>query len=297
MSQVEALAPDVADSAESVATEEITVCICTYRRLELLERLLVAVAAQRTDGLFRYSCVIVDNDASESARELVERLQLTFPVPIRYAVEPARNFALVRNRAVGMATGNLFAFIDDDEVPNEDWLLQMLGLLHRTGADAVLGPVRPYFENEPPSWIVRSRICERAAHPTGMALHWRQTRTGNVLLRAALINEDGIRFDPAYASGGKMWTSSVGLPRRARSSCGARTRRCMSLCRSRVSAAVITSSGRCCRAEFPPAIRSRRILPGKNRGRRESFGCCSELHGRPARALSLWRSHWNDVSH
>jgi len=203
LSQVEALASDTADTTESVATDEITVCICTYRRQELLERLLVAVAAQRTDGLFQYSCVIVDNDERESAREVVERLQPTFPVPIRYAVEPARNFAMVRNRAVGMAAGSLFAFVDDDEVPNEDWLLQMLRVLRRSGADAVLGPVRPYFKDEPPSWIVRSRICERPAHPTGMALHWWQTRTGNVLLRAAVINEEGIQFDPAYASGGE----------------------------------------------------------------------------------------------
>lgn len=184
-------------------SDEITVCICSYRRPKLLERLLAAVAVQQTDGLFRFSCVVIDNDASESARPVIERLHPAFPVPIRYAVEPLRNFALARNRALSLVSGQFVAFIDDDEVPREDWLLQLWRTLHDYGADAVLGPVRPYFEAQPPSWIVRSRICERPAHETGSTLAWSQTRTGNVLLKYAIVTEDGIRFDPAYATGGE----------------------------------------------------------------------------------------------
>jgi glycosyltransferase involved in cell wall biosynthesis len=191
------------DAGARVDTDEITVCVCTYRRPELLERLLEALAKQQTDGLFTFSCAVVDNDAAGSGRAVVERLQPAFPVEIRYAVEPARNFALARNHALSLVRGNLLAFIDDDEVPNEDWLLLMWRALQQYQADAVLGPVRPYFETEPPSWIVRSRICERPSHPTGDRLHWKQTRTGNVLLRAAMVVRDGIRFDPAFATGGE----------------------------------------------------------------------------------------------
>ena len=190
------------DSAVAVETDEITICVCSYRRPELLGRLLSVLALQRTDGLFTFSCAVVDNDASASARTVVERLQPTFPVPIRYAVEPTRNFAVVRNHALSMVRGKFLAFIDDDEVPREDWLVQLWQTLHQYQADAVLGPVRPYFESQPPSWVVRSRVCERPVHPTGSMLHWRQTRTGNVLLRTVIV-EDGVRFDPAYATGGE----------------------------------------------------------------------------------------------
>jgi glycosyltransferase involved in cell wall biosynthesis len=183
--------------------DEITVCICSYRRPELLERLLAALSKQRTDGWFTFSCAVVDNDESASARSVVERLQPTYPVPLRYAVEPARNFALARNRALGMVSGKLLAFIDDDEVPPEDWLLQLWQTLYQYGADAVLGPVRPYFERQPPAWVVRSRVCERPSHPTGSLLHWTKTRTGNVLLHMSVVREDGIWFDPAYGTGGE----------------------------------------------------------------------------------------------
>ncbi len=186
-----------------LAVDEITVCVCSYRRPELLERLLAALALQQTDGLFSFSCAIVDNDPSGSARNVVERSQLKFSVPIRYALEPARNIALARNRALSLVRGNFLAFIDDDEVPREDWLLQLWRTLHQSKADAVLGPVRPYFEREAPSWIVRSRICERASLITGTTVHWRQTRTGNVLLRTGIVVENGIQFDPAFATGGE----------------------------------------------------------------------------------------------
>ncbi len=191
------------DTGMTVKTEEITVCVCSYRRPELLERLLAALAVQQTHGSFRFSCAVVDNDASASARTVVERLQPTFPVAIRYAVEPTRNLALVRNHAFSLVNGKFLAFIDDDEVPREDWLMQLWRTLHQYQADAVLGPVRPYFETRPPSWVVRSRICERPSHATGSMLHWRQTRTGNVLLRTAIVVEAGVWFDPEYATGGE----------------------------------------------------------------------------------------------
>ena len=42
--------------------ERISVCICTYRRAELLRRLLKALLHQDTGGLFEHSVVVVDND-------------------------------------------------------------------------------------------------------------------------------------------------------------------------------------------------------------------------------------------
>src|SRR5438445_6282864 len=142
---------------------------------------------QRTDNQFTFTCAIVDNDKSGSALPVIERLQATFPVAVRYTVEPARNFAIARNRALSLLDGMFLAFIDDDEVPQEDWLLQLWRTLHQYQVDAVLGPVRPYFESTPPAWIVKSRICERPSHVTGTKLHWKQTRTGNVLLRADVV--------------------------------------------------------------------------------------------------------------
>lgn len=47
-------------------------CICTYKKPELLRRLLSKLDSQETESLFDSSIVIVDNDWSASARQTVQ---------------------------------------------------------------------------------------------------------------------------------------------------------------------------------------------------------------------------------
>ena len=122
---------------------------------------------------------------------------------MRYECEPERNFAIVRNRAVDSADGDFIAFVDDDEVPVDTWLLKLVETLHRSGCEGVLGPVRPYFEEKVPRWLQRSGLCDRPALSTGTMLTWGQCRTGNVLLSRQIFNEGKIRFDPAFRTGGE----------------------------------------------------------------------------------------------
>src|SRR5687768_10946656 len=103
--------------------DHITVCICTYRRPRMLMHLLGRLQNQDTDGQFTYSLVVVDNDAAESARPAVEACMQQSAVPMRYLCEPERNISSARNRAVTSAAGAFVALIDDDEFPEESWLL------------------------------------------------------------------------------------------------------------------------------------------------------------------------------
>ena len=48
----------------------ITICICTYRRPELLRRLLAALQTLESDGRFSHSVVVADNDAERSAHKV-----------------------------------------------------------------------------------------------------------------------------------------------------------------------------------------------------------------------------------
>ena len=50
----------------------ICICICTYKRPEYLLRLLKKLEKQKTEDLFDYSIVVVDNDSSESAKQIVK---------------------------------------------------------------------------------------------------------------------------------------------------------------------------------------------------------------------------------
>ncbi len=84
--------------------KHISVCICTYRRPELLKKLLSKLEQQETNGLFDYSAVVVDNDVAESARNTVESFAKQSSLAISYHVQPEQNIALARNKAVENAS-------------------------------------------------------------------------------------------------------------------------------------------------------------------------------------------------
>jgi succinoglycan biosynthesis protein ExoM len=176
----------------------ITVCICTYKRPTRLGVLLTTLQSQATRGAFTYSIVVVDNDIDTSAQAVVAACGATAVVPIEYYCQAQKNIALTRNKAVEHARGQFFAFIDDDEVPVDDWLHNLHATSCRYEADAVLGPVRPRFECDPPPWIVRAQLFERPSYPTGTVLPWNETRTGNVLFRASVFETRGHRFRPEF---------------------------------------------------------------------------------------------------
>jgi glycosyltransferase involved in cell wall biosynthesis len=181
----------------------ISVCICTYKRPQLLAHLLNELQKQTIDQLFTFSIVVVDNDSSHSAQKTVEAFREGSLVPVEYCNEPEQNIALARNRAVQNAKGNLIAFIDDDEFPHERWLLNLYTALLAYKADAVLGPVKPHFETTPPPWIVKGKICERKSFKTGTVLrNASDTRTGNALLQKILFGNDTDLFSPAFGRTG-----------------------------------------------------------------------------------------------
>jgi len=181
----------------------ITVCVCTFRRPEMLRRLLGEVERQRTDDRFTHSIVVADNDREQSSRSVVAEFARKSPVEATYCSEPRQNIALARNKALEHAKGDYIAFIDDDEFPASDWLLIMLKTCEDYQAAGVLGPVRPHFDRPPPRWIIAGRFCERPEHPTGRVMDWEECRTGNVLFRREILDGEPLAFKPEFGSGGE----------------------------------------------------------------------------------------------
>jgi succinoglycan biosynthesis protein ExoM len=176
--------------------DHITVCICTFKRPQLLATLLGTIESLALEGLFTISVCIVDNDSSQSAWEVVSAFSRGASIPVRYVSEPEQNIARARNRAVENAEGSHIAFIDDDEIPEERWLTSLYGMWKKTNASGVLGPVLPLYQAPPPSWIVKGKILERPAKKL-------DTRTGNVLLERRLFDQEGHRFNVNYGRGGE----------------------------------------------------------------------------------------------
>jgi succinoglycan biosynthesis protein ExoM len=160
----------------------VAIGICTFKRRELLAQLLRGVSELTFSKMAapEISVVVVDNDASRSAEEICGAAPQRWP--IKYTVEPQRNMASVRNRAVAEAGDvDFVALLDDDEVPTPRWLDELLSVQATFAADVVSGPVTPVFAADTPEWIRSGGFFDRPRFATGHVMD--KCSTNNVLVR------------------------------------------------------------------------------------------------------------------
>jgi len=178
----------------------VALCVVTYRRPAGLARLLDALQNLRLpEGAPDVRLVVVDNDPEASARGVCDGVAAGLPFSIRYLVEKRRGIPQARNAALGavLGTADFVAFVDDDEVPEPDWLAELLRVQRAFDADAVTGPCLPRFDAPPPSWIEKGGFFDLPRWPTGRPLHF--AYTGNVLIRERSVATMEELFDERLA--------------------------------------------------------------------------------------------------
>lgn len=118
---------------------EVSVLIPTFRRPDSFVRAVRSVFAQR--GVASFEVIAIDNSPEGSAVAAFQKLAAEAPVSFRWAHEPKPGVAQARNAAVQLATGELVAWLDDDEEASPDWLASLIAVREETGAQSVFGPV------------------------------------------------------------------------------------------------------------------------------------------------------------
>jgi glycosyltransferase involved in cell wall biosynthesis len=100
----------------------VSVVVPTYRRDDLLDRCLAALAAQEFDPA-AYEVVVCDDAASETTRRVVASWAARSCAPVRYLpVCGTQGPAAARNRGWRAAHGDIIAFTDDDCIADPGWL-------------------------------------------------------------------------------------------------------------------------------------------------------------------------------
>ncbi|MCE9630538.1 MAG: glycosyltransferase [Planctomycetia bacterium] len=121
----------------------ILVAVLTFRRSRELAEFLEGYSRVELPPDADVTLLVVDNDAQGSGRATVDAYRDRIP-GTQYVVEPRVGIPVARNRALREAlasNANAVCFIDDDEVPEPDWLVNLAGEWRRSGAELVGGPV------------------------------------------------------------------------------------------------------------------------------------------------------------
>jgi succinoglycan biosynthesis protein ExoM len=184
----------------------VAVCICTFRNPDGLQALLQGLDSQLLDTVRDedLTIAVVDNDAGASAGPVLKKYAAAGRFKLSSANQPKRGLSSARNSALDLAfasQADLFAFLDDDEVPSERWLQALVDGFKEPSRVIAVGPLEPRFESPPPRWIIAGDFfhhrCSDADEDTA-------GYTGNVMMRTAAIAASGVRFDEALnAIGGE----------------------------------------------------------------------------------------------
>ncbi len=138
----------------------VSVVVPTYRRPELLERCLTALAAQDLEP-GAYEVIIADNAGDPTTRRQVEARPGFRWVDGSHARGPAA----ARNAGWRAARGAIIAFTDDDCVPDPGWLCAILTAAE-DGRAAGWGSIRMPLPQRPTDYERNEAGLERAEFAT-----------------------------------------------------------------------------------------------------------------------------------
>lgn len=93
----------------------VSIVICTANRAESLDRTLRSLRQLRYQW---FEVVVVDGSRDQQSAQVVAK----HPDAIRYVLCPELNLSMSRNIGIAHARGDIVAFIDDDAIPEPDWL-------------------------------------------------------------------------------------------------------------------------------------------------------------------------------
>ncbi len=186
-------------SAEATSKKplNIAVGVLTYRRPDGIAKLLDVMTRQihHPARPYHFTMVIVDNDATGSARTTVEGFSQTGAYDLLYIIEPNQGIPFARNRAMDSAPHgtDLFCFLDDDEWPVDGWLDAMLETREKNDGDCVYGPVQPVYPENPPEYFIKARVFERKKNLDGQRINY--AASNNVMFDYPLIRSWNLRFE------------------------------------------------------------------------------------------------------
>jgi glycosyltransferase involved in cell wall biosynthesis len=107
------------------AQPSISVVAATYNRLPLLQKLLRALSVQ-TLGQDSFEVIIVDDGSTDETVSYLRDFAEAHAGWCRYSLNQRQGPGAARNRGWRMASSQLIAFTDDDTVPFDNWLEELL---------------------------------------------------------------------------------------------------------------------------------------------------------------------------
>lgn len=176
---------------EPFSTVRLTIQLCTYKRPQLLARVLEACFEQSAPA-DAYEVVLVNDGSPDETPAVIERMRPLARCGFTVVHQENAGLARARNAGLAQSRGERIAFIDDDVLPTPVFVAEHLRSDARHGDVIVRGAVintASFDRLPPPIWSIANYSAN---------YFW----TSNVSLRRSRLDRAGGRFDESFAEYG-----------------------------------------------------------------------------------------------
>ncbi|HWF52703.1 MAG TPA: glycosyltransferase [Solirubrobacteraceae bacterium] len=169
----------------------VSVLICTYNGARTLGETCAAVSRLDYPDV---EVIVVDDGSTDDSARIAEHYGS------RVISTDNRGLSSARNTALAAATGEIVAFLDDDAMPDPDWLTYLVDTFARTDFAAVGGPNLPV----PGDGAVADAVAAAPGNPIHVLVGDREAEhipgCNSAFRTSALREIDG--FDPQFRTAG-----------------------------------------------------------------------------------------------
>jgi O-antigen biosynthesis protein len=181
-----------ASQASASTAPRVSVIVCTYNGSATLRACLEGVLAVRYPD---YEVIVVSDGSTDGSSDIARQYS-----GVKVIETPQRGLAAARNTGMEAATGEILAYIDDDAIPDPDWLTHLAASFGDDSFVAAGGP-----NVLPPG---ASAVAECVANAPGGPTHVLVSDTEaehipgcNMAVRKTALEEIG-GFDPQFRAAG-----------------------------------------------------------------------------------------------
>ncbi len=132
---------------------KLTLSICTHNHLAALKQTLAGLHDLHSpEG--PWEILIIDNASTDGTGDwLAQGGWQRIAIDCRIVQESQLGVAHARNRALAEAKGDYVVFLDDDETPEPDWLVNLEQVIDVSQPAAIGGRIRAHMQGSRPDWL------------------------------------------------------------------------------------------------------------------------------------------------
>lgn len=149
---------------------DFSVVIPIYNGAKRLPGVLEKLRSQTGTEEIQWEILVVDNNSSDETAKVVRELQSTWnlQVPLKYVFERRQGLTFARTRGIEETEGQFVAFLDDDNLPNSDWVLQAYLFGNQYPKAGIYGgQIHALYQTEPPENFKRIEHLVLAIRESG----------------------------------------------------------------------------------------------------------------------------------